>query len=378
MDDLIESAARELLDNDDPVAAEIWASGMLDVFKSVRWQARADRMDVPPFEEALLERCRQRRDRPAAVVAGALAGVVAPPLDKLASSVAVELAGAVAGVPEWAGTVGRVTPTRAWVASDIFGDQDSLVIGFRQEAGAGEHPLVVLVDHNLSGQAKDAFIARDFDEVVASWRSSADPHVRMGEVPVDDALRGLQEAMAMSDLWNGDAELRTEELAQHRALVWSRLRRCGLADGRPDDTEVASAVREALVAEFMASAEGIAAAGEAPGADVEMLAHHLVDLRCDYEGRPLRWSPTVVALLLGDLAPRKLLLDGDQAAALPAVLRAFVRFSARRTGLDERFVDEIVAAVDETEPEFLDRIGDPAAAGPRRRCSLPFRREAST
>jgi hypothetical protein len=363
LDDLIGAAGQDLLANDDPVAAEMWASGVLNLFEGARWQARVDRMEVPSLEEELLERCRQRRDRPAAVVAGALAGVLAPPLDRLARSVAAELDGAVAGVPEWAAAVGRVTPTRAWVASDVFGDQDSLIIGFRQEARAGERPLVVLVDHNLSGQAKDAFIADDLDEVVASWRSNLDPHVTMGEVPVDDALRRLQEAMAMSDLWNGDAELRTEDLAQHRALVWSRLRRCGLSDERQDDIEVASVVREALVAEFMASAQGTAAAYEAPGVDIEILAHYLVDLRCDYEGRPLRWSPTVVDILLDDLAPRRLLLEADQAVALPGVVRAFVRFSALRTGLGQSLVDEILAAVDEAEVRFLDRIGDPAAAG---------------
>jgi len=100
------------------------------------------------------------------------------------------------------------------------------------------------------------------------------------------------------------------------------------------------------------------------GVDVELLAGYLVELRCEYEGRPLRWSPTVVSLLLRDLAPRKLLLDADQAAALPAVVRAFVRFSASRTGLDPGFVEEIVQAVDSIEPEFLDRISNPTAAGP--------------
>ena len=48
----------------------------------------------------------------------------------------------------------------------------------------------------------------------------------------------------------------------------------------------------------------------------------------------LRWSPTVVELVLTDLGPRKLLLDADQAAELPAVLEAFVRIAAARTALE--------------------------------------------
>lgn len=100
------------------------------------------------------------------------------------------------------------------------------------------------------------------------------------------------------------------------------------------------------------------------GRDVELLAGYLVGLRANYEGRPLRWSPTVVVHLLLDLAPRKLLLDSDQAAALPAVVRSFVRFAGGRTGLDDPFVEETLATIDEVEHEFLDRVGGPAAAGP--------------
>ncbi|HUC36662.1 MAG TPA: hypothetical protein VMR97_06020, partial [Acidimicrobiales bacterium] len=162
----------------------------------------------------------------------------------------------------------------------------------------------------------------------------------------------------------GDIELRTEDFARHRALVWARLRRAGFTDDRPTDIEIPQAERKSLVNEFMASAEGRRLTNQLPRVDIELLAHHLVDLRCDYEGRPLRWSPTVVSLLLGDLAPRKLLLGSDQAAALPGVVRAFTRFSAERTELDRSFVDEILTTVDEIEPEFLDRIADPQVAGP--------------
>jgi hypothetical protein len=364
VDQIIDSGGQELLEENDPIGAEVWASAMLDVFERARWQARLDRMDPPPFEEALLQRCRQRRDEASVAVAAALAAVVPPAHDQVAASVAAELRGVVAGSPGWVRTVGLVTPTRSWIVSDVFGDQDSLIIGFRQEGQPGEHALAVLVDHNLSGQAKDAWVGADPDDVVASWKSSVDPHMQLDEVPLDEVLWRLRAGMAMSDLWNGDIDLRTEDFARHRALIWARLRRAGLTDDRPTDIEVTQAERETLVGEFVASAEGRRLTGQSPGIDVELLAHWLVDLRSDYEGRPLRWSPTVVSLLLGDLAPRKLLLDSDQATALPDVVRAFARFSAERTGLEPIFVDEILATVDEMEPEFLDRIGDPAAAGP--------------
>ncbi len=364
VDDVIDTGAREMLDEDDPVATETWASGMLAIFDGARVQAQLDRMEAPPFEQAVLERCRQRGDRRALVVAAGLAAVLPPPHDRDARSTVSVLRARVTGAPTWVGSVGSATPTRAWLASDVFGDQESLLVAFSQDGDPCEHALVVLIDHNLSGQAKDAWIAADPDDAVAAWRSHTDAHMQLDELPVDDALRRLRDAMAMSDLWNGDTDLRSEEFARHRALIWARLRRAGLTDDRAALTDVGKDESDALIAEFMASPHGREITEHLAGTDVELLAHYLVNLRADYEGRPLRWSPTVVLHLLLDLAPRKLLLDADQAAALPAVVRAFVRFTGARTGLDDRFVEETLATIDELEPEYLDRVGDPAAAGP--------------
>lgn len=364
LDGLIDGGARDVLGEDDPLAAETWASGLLDLFESARHQARLARQEVPPFEEAILQRCRQRRDRRALVVASALAAVLPPPLDEQAQRVADDVGRSVAG-PAWLADVGGASPTRAWVASDVFGDQDSLIIGFAQPGEAREHAIVALVDHNLSGQAKDAWIADDLDEAVLLWRSNVDGHMRIDEFTVDAALGRLRDAMALSDLWNGDTGLRTEEFAQHRALIWARLRRAGHApEQRSEAPQITGLERDAIVAAFLASEIGEAVGAEVSGADVALLTSSLVNLRCEYNGRPFRWSPSVVTMLLIDLAPRKLLLDPDDAAALPAVLRAFVRFAGERNGLDTVFVDETLAAAEEAEPEFSDRIADPGAAGP--------------
>ncbi len=363
IDPIIDGGAADVLDKDDPVAAETWASGLLNLFESARRQAVLAGEDVPPFEDAVLERCARRRDRPGLVVAAALAAVLPPPLEERARRVVDGLRRSVAG-PPWLDAIGRAVPTRCWVASDVFGDQDSLIVGFAEPGQPGEHAIVALVDRNLSGQAKDAWIASDVDEVVAAWRANGDPHMRVEEVPSHEALQRLRHAMAMSDLWNGDTELRTDEFAEYRAVVWARLRRAGHGEEKQDADEILHSEREAIVAKFLSSLPGRVLSSELAGADVELLARHLVDLRCDYEGRPLRWSPTVVGMLLTDLAPRKLLLQPDQAAALPAVLRAFVRFAAERSGLGAVFVDEILATIDENESEFLARISDPASAGP--------------
>lgn len=369
VDGMVDSAGKELLALEDPIEAEAWASQMLGLFDTMGLKARLGGMEVPPFLEALVERCAERVDRRSAVVAAALAAVAPPPEGERAAQVAARLAQVARPLPGWVTTVGKVTPTRAWTVTDPFGDQDSLMVAFRQEGAEAEHVLLVLVDHNLSGQAKDAWIAGDVEAVLASWRESAEAGTRLDEASVDAVLERLRDAMAMSDLWDGDGELRTEEFAQHRALVWARLRRAGLDEAVPDGPEVSDEERAALVGDFLASKEGrhlLEGVGGRRGGrvDVELLAHQLVDLRVVEEGRPLRWSPTVVAHLLGDLAPRKLLVGPDEAAALPEVLRAFVRFAADRTGLERTYLEETLAAIDELEPEYLAAMGDPEAAGP--------------
>ena len=361
---MIDSGGRELLAEDDPIAAETWASAMLDVFDRARREAELGGMEVPPFEEALLQRCRQRRDRHGAVVASALAAVLPPEKRRLAGRVAEDLRRLVPGLPDWLGTVGCVNATEAWVVSDVFGDQDSLIIGYSQQGEAGQHALVVLVDHNLSGQAKDAWVGADLEDVLASWQSATDEHMVVVRVPADKALWQLNEAMAAADLWDGDIELRSEDFARHRALVRARLARCVLAADQLQTTDVSQEDRLALLEEFMASEEGRRLAGHVASEDVEVLVHSLIDLRADYEGRPLRWSPNVVLLVLCDLAPRKLVLEPAQARVLPAVLREFVRFGARRSGLDPRFAAEVVAKIDELERDFLALMADPGAAGP--------------
>jgi len=360
---VIDLGAADVLKAGVPTAVEAWGSHLLDMFETAREQARLEGQDVPPLEEAMLDTCARRHDRNALVVAVAMAAVLPPPLDERARQVAADLGRSVAG-PSWLDDVGRAAPTRAWLAADVFGDQDALIVGFAQPGEKTEHAVVALVDHNLSGQAKDAWIADDLDDVVEAWRSSDDPHMGIEEIPTDAALARLRDAMVASDLWNGDIALRTDDFGENRAFIWARLRRAGHGSAKYAAIEVPQPERDRLVAGFLASEPGQAVRAELDGIDVELLAHHLVDLRSDYEGRPLRWSPNVVGIVLADLAPRKLLIDPDQAAALPQVLRAFVRYATGCTGLDAAFLAETLAAVDDVEGEFLDSIGNPAAAGP--------------
>lgn len=236
VDHLIDLGAKDLSAEDSPVAAEAWGSHLLGMFDGVRRAALSAGIEAPPFEELLLERCRQRRDLNSLIVAVALGAVASPALQGTAGRVVAELRQQTTG-PPWLDDVGQSEPTRAWLATDVFGDQDAIIIGFSAPGTARDHGLVVLVDHNLGGQAKDAWLGEDADDIARAWASHDDPGLQVEPVPIGDALPRLRDAMAVSDRRPDDADLRTDDFAESRALVWARLRRAGLPGGTGDADE---------------------------------------------------------------------------------------------------------------------------------------------
>ena len=66
----------------------------------------------------------------------------------------------------------------------------------------------------------------------------------------------------------------------------------------------------------------------------------------------MRWSPAVVGLFLLDWVHRRAVLDMDDAAMLPRVLRAWAAFAARQRGLPERAGTQTDEAIEEMVPEF--------------------------
>jgi hypothetical protein len=366
IDVIISGGADDIRAEDDAVAAEAWGSHLLGMFDDVRRQATAAGLEVPPFEEAVLERCAQRHDADGLMVAAALAPALAPPLDAHARRIVDDLRGE-ADAPGWLDDIGRSAPSRAFVASDVFGDQDSLIIGFdgQDDDADDSHALLVLVDHNVSGRAKDAWLADDLDETVEAWRSAQETQIRIEEIPADEAMRRLHDAMARTDAAPEHTDERTEDFAEHRALIWGRLRRAGLGEAAVEDRTLPPAERRAIVADFLASEPGHAVVVEHDDVDVERLAAAIVDVRATGDGRPLRWSPGLVADVLTESVPAEAVLDDIEDDALSDVVRAFVRFSAERTGLDGDLRDEILAAVDAVEDVgFLPELPDFPLAGP--------------
>ena len=63
--------------------------------------------------------------------------------------------------PAWAGRGRHLRPTEAWIGSDVYGDQEIVIVGFAYPGRPDDpgHTVCVLVDHNVRGIAKDAYPA---------------------------------------------------------------------------------------------------------------------------------------------------------------------------------------------------------------------------
>ncbi|WP_430779695.1 hypothetical protein [Actinoplanes sp. G11-F43] len=265
-----------------------------------------------------------------------------------------------AKTPAWATQLGRVRPTGCWAYGDVYGDQTSYLVTFAYEDstdGGPEHAVVALVDHNI-GITKDVFVAIGAGTLLSqvrqicaddelTWFRSEDP----GRLR-DEVGRHLRVTDELGDL-PADGSLATD-----RALAAARIALLP-ADVTPPLTEPAGPSGGDLLRDFLTSAEASRfelPAGPATSPDTASMDFCL-SLVLDHadslpDGDPLRWSPAVAGLFLLDWVHRRAVLDLDDAAMMPRVVRAWSSYSARRRALPAAAVEEIETAMEELIPEF--------------------------
>lgn len=112
-----------------------------------------------------------------------------------------------------------------------------------------------------------------------------------------------------------------------------------------------------MVRRFLAAPEAARFGLDAiDGAELASL-HFCLSLLLDHaasfpDADPMRWSPTVAGLFLLDWVHRRAVLDMDDAALLPRVLRGWAGYAARKRGLPEQAAAQIDTAIEEMVPEF--------------------------
>ncbi|MEU4420658.1 hypothetical protein AB0F81_08535 [Actinoplanes sp. NPDC024001] len=265
-----------------------------------------------------------------------------------------------AHAPSWVTQLGRVRPTGCYAYGDVYGDQTSYLATFAYEDtvdGGPEHAVVALVDHNI-GITKDVFVAGSAgillqqvrsicagDELI--WFRTEDPGRLRDEVD-----RYLQVTDELSEL-PADGSLATD-----RALAGARLSLLP-APTTPPLAEPGGPQATDLTRDFLGSPEaarfGLTGSTVPPvdNASLDFCVSLLLDHAATLPGADLlRWSPTVAELFLLDWVHRRAVLDMDDAAMLPRVVRAWSAFSTRKRGLPAAAVTETETAMEELIPEF--------------------------
>jgi hypothetical protein len=279
-------------------------------------------------------------------------------------------------LPDWAARAGRARPTVACVASDVYGDQDSIVVVFDDEPGEPErtegrpertpgkrgarrrsngnrHAIVALVDHNLYGVLKDIFLSVEVDEVLETMGSDGE----LDAQPCDpgDALARIGRALAVTRNRPDRADLCSEDVAELEWLVAARVANAATTGARADGKGQLSAEHgrpskadvQAELDRLVASPSFRSLKDDADACDV---AAKVVDALARDGGLPLRLSPLAVLLLLFDgLAGQR--WTKRHLDKLPAVLDAVVAAIVESGQQTAAVTDEITETLHAAWPE---------------------------
>jgi hypothetical protein len=348
------SGGAELLEIDDPLEAEDWASQMLGMFYKPPVPLDARLALERSLGPRIVQGAERMRNAEGLAVLCALAALTEDEIG--AREAARRMAAHGVQRPRWAEAAGKPEFLGGWTMADPFGDQIGYYLTFRYPDRT-PHMVMALYDENLGGIIKDAFLGELRDGADPRATLERDPDVTVRDADPADARARIGAAIATGDQFLDNDW--TEEFKRTRALLLARLRQLPSADlaeppAPPDEEE-----QEALIQEFLASP--LAPAHEET---ISILDHCMV-ARCQFgDGDPLHWSPIVVELFMLDYLPRKVTLNFAQIQALPEVLTAWVRFALTRRGLAERFIVETERAVDQFTPEFRKAVTDAESFGP--------------
>ncbi|WP_184617633.1 hypothetical protein [Sphaerisporangium krabiense] len=380
-------AARELLAVRSPLDAELMVSDMLGAW----WGRRLRRGDVEEFlGEGLVDYAAKAGTPAALTLLIAIAYLGTARQAAKAEGAALALMESDVARPRWAERVGAVKPQGCYVSRDAYGDQDTVVCTFayrgvprtgtagaapEEPGGAAQgpaedpHALVVIVDYNMRGMARDAWVSSQVDTLLekAGIEAAGNPMLRFEELEPQQARALLEFAMKATaeGLGRKPATIVSDGYSAYHAFARARIK--ALPPGRKRPAPLFSEApysrdrRAMLAAEFLASD---AAEHLSDPSAASRCADHIIDYGCDQDfNRPLRVSPTKCETFLLDWLPRKVLLDPAEQDAMPHVLLSWVRFAAPRTGLPEEGLRATLDAVYEAMGRFTEAYRDPTTFG---------------
>jgi hypothetical protein len=366
-DGVLRSARSQLLRAESPLAAEVWGSGLMAVWDSLPANPGEDAATT--FAEALVRHAAELGTQEGMAVLAALTAVAPSRVATRARTAAAMLEQDGVTAPAWAAVAGKALPTEAWIGSDVYGDQEIVLIGFAYPTLPGDpgHSICVLVDHTEGGVAKDAYPAAPLAQTLARWREAEGDGISLRPASLAEVAARLADALMATDF--ADRQTRTDgrTLAEMRALLTSRLTTLPPAANTGLE-ELDAEGRDWLVAEFLGAPEAADLLSEPAAVTV---CHSLIAYRCDYgDGDPLRWSPTLAGLCLLDHFPVKVSLDAPDIPLVPDVLAAWVTFAAGRRNLPEPALARILEVIDSCRDTFPVAMSDADRYSPAKRKAM--------
>jgi len=363
-------AARELLAVRSPLDAELMVSELLGTWWGERPQRpgardpRRRRADIEEIVGEGLVAYAAQQGTPAALAL--LSGIACLGTARQAASAeqaALALMERGVARPGWAEHVGAVVAAECYLNSDSYGDRDEVVCVFSY-AGQEQHALVVVVDYNAGGLARDGWVTSQVTKLLDYCSQSASS---FAQVQPPHARRLLESALAVTE--RAADPLVSSSFPSYHAFIRARVHTLPPTQPAAVPGITAAARRQTwrkdrramLVAEFLASDE---AEDLSDREAASRCADHIVEYGCDQDfGRPLRMSPAKAETFLLDWLPRKVMLSPAAQHAMPHVLAAWVRWAGVREGREPEAIGATLDAVFDSMGTFTRVYHDPASFG---------------
>lgn len=384
-------AARELLAVRSPLDAELMVSELLGTWwgqEGNRGGARRRAEIDALIGEGLVSYAAGQNSPAALALLSGIACLGSPRQAVQAERAALALMDQGVARPAWAEHVGAVAAEECYLNSDAYGDRDEVVCVFSY-AGHEQHALVVVVDYNAGGLARDGWVTSQVTKLLEYCQEpggeggagehkpgATRPAGPFRQIDPADARLILATAMAVTEA-AADPAVSASFPAYH-AFIRARVRTLpparpvaadslpalppGVAVGVPGRRRVwRKDQRAALVARFLASDE---AEDLSDRRAASQCADHIVEYGCDQDfGRPLRVSPAKAEKFLLDWLPRKVVLSKADQEAMPHVVLAWTRWAGAQSGLPERAIAATQDAVFDAMRAFPAVYKDPASLG---------------
>lgn len=366
----------------DPLQVDLWAAGLIGSLRAglrpaMPWEVEGadDELGPPPWEggdppseeeffTTLVDGLVERTTGPSGRGVLAALQALAPYLPQDAAAVARStLARDPRRLPPWAAVVGDVAVDEAFVVDHEADDGHNVALVARYPQSGRRWLVMVLVDVNLGGIAKDILVA-DIEALDDVRRQGGQPGFSLQPLELPVARARIEAALAMTDM-TIDAPV-ADDLDETRPLLEVLLRTLPPA-ARPDERDPPDDDELRTLADRLATG-ALAFAGA--GVDHDdlvstaqlMVGYCAVWVGCD----PLAWSPTRLGLFLMDHVPRKVAAPPEDLAPIPDHLRALVPVAHQLAGWSTRQLPDALEAIDEAEPVFHQMLAEPQLAGPAR------------